>query len=100
MPQTGQLRHKITIEQLSATQDPNTGEMIEAWSTFATTLAAIAPLSGRELLTAQQVASNVSARVIIRYQDGVNPSMRVNRQGAIYSIEAVIPDSESGTRSW
>jgi len=50
----GTLRHLVLIEQKTAgTPDPVTGEAPVTWTTFATTYAAIEPLSGREFLAAQ-----------------------------------------------
>lgn len=51
----GTLRHLVTIEQKTQTQDSTTGEMVDSWSTFATSYAGIYPMSGREFVAAMQL---------------------------------------------
>lgn len=100
MSLVGNLRHKVTIEAQAQTQDPNTGEIIIGWVTFAETMAQIQPMKGSELLRAQELASKVSVTITIRYRDGILPEMRVRRaNGKLYNIEAVLEDSDSG-REW
>jgi len=96
--QTGKLRHRIRIEQNTTSQDPQTGAMIDGWAEFATVWAEIVPASGREFIAASASQSAVSGRIKIRKLDGINASMRaVNvRTGAVYNIEAVLPDPVSG----
>lgn len=93
----GKLRHRVTIEQLIVEQDSD-GAQIESWvNPFGMDLwAEIQPLSGRELIASQSLQSEVKARIIIRYRDGVVPTMRVLHRGNIYNIAAVIPDIKTG----
>jgi SPP1 family predicted phage head-tail adaptor len=93
----GKLRHRIVIEALSVDIDSD-GAQSELWiDWFGTPLwAEIQPLSGRELIAAQSIQSKVSARIIMRYREGIIPSMRVVHRGQYYNIEAVIPDQKSG----
>lgn len=89
----GELRHKVVIQQESGIRDPDSGEIIPGWSTFAEVWAEVVDLSGREYWSAQQVQSQVSTRVRIRYLDGVKPTMRVAHGSRTLQIEAVIdPD--------
>lgn len=91
----GKLRHRIALQALVAgsPQQKPTGEPDESWATFATVYGAIRPLSGRELLAAQQVASLVDHEIEIRYRAGITAKMRALFEGVIYNIEAVLdPD--------
>ena len=89
----GILRHRITLQSLTTTQDPVTGETTPTWTDFAADVPAeVVPLSGREFLSAAATQAEVSARMTIRYQPGVLPTMRVLFDGAIYNIAAVLPD--------
>ena len=96
----GKLRHLVAFESPVVTVDSN-GESAEEWvAAFSgqQISAAIEPLSGRELVAAQQVHSRVTTRIIVRYRPGILPEMRVSHRGTRYNIEAVVPDAESGYR--
>lgn len=93
----GRLRHRVTIEQKVTTRDPDTGAPITAWQTWAANVAAeVAPLSVKEFLAAQQLQSEVSARITIRYRSGVLATMRIRFKGQIYNIAGALPDAVSG----
>ncbi|ROO30431.1 head-tail adaptor protein [Salinisphaera orenii MK-B5] len=91
----GQLRHKVTLQAQQETRSEY-GEIIVDWVTLARVWAHVAPQSGREYFAAQQVQSEVSTRVTIRYRDDVNATMRLQHRGQTYRIEAVMADDGSG----
>lgn len=93
---SGDLRHKIALQAQTNAQDPVTGEMVRTWATVAETWAQIVPMSGREFIAAAAEQSEVQGRMVIRYRDGVDASMRVLYRGMYYNILAVLPDMESG----
>ena len=92
----GSLRHVVTIESPTKTQD-STGSIVQSWATYDTVRAAIEPISGREFFSASQAQSSVTTRIRIRYLDGVTPKMRVSHDSDYYDIQAVLPDT-TGTR--
>lgn len=63
----GALTRRITLQQRATTQDTFGGQSI-TWTDVATVWAAVEPLTGRELLSAQAVQSTVSHQITIRYQ--------------------------------
>lgn len=77
-------------------QDPVTGEMVTTWVTVAQAWAEIVPMSGREFLSAGAEQSEVRGRMVIRYREDVDSSMRVVHRGRYYNILAALPDAESG----
>lgn len=83
----GRLRHRITIEQATPTQD-DFGQEIIAWSTLATVWAEKRDLSGRELFQAQQVSSQVTTQFRIRHRTDVGGGERIVHDGVTYNIEA------------
>lgn len=92
----GRLRHRITIERPLYTQDA-AGAGVTTWTVFADDVpAGVSPLSAKEFLAAQQVQSQVVARITTRYRPGLDASMRIRHRGAIYNIAGVIPDPGSG----
>lgn len=96
----GPLRHRITIQQRSQLQDPETGEMITGWTDWpqpgAKHWARIEPLSARDFIAAQAVQSQVTGRIVLRYREGMLPTMRILYRNKIYSIHGVLPDADSG----
>jgi SPP1 family predicted phage head-tail adaptor len=86
--QSGKLRHKVLIESAAEAQD-SFGEPDPTWSTFGTAWAAIAPLTGREAVTAQQIDAQIDHKVTIRYLAGVAPKMRVKFGSRIFNIISV-----------
>lgn len=95
----GPLRHRITIEELTTSQDSD-GALEEAWLPIGPPVSAsIVALSGRELIAAAAVQSKVGTRITMRYRPGIKAAQRVLHRGLIYNIDAVIPDMKSGVHS-
>ena len=72
------LKHRISIYR---PPDPEidvdeAGQPLDEWIPVAETWAAIIPLSGRELATAQQVDAEVTTRIEIRYRTGIDRTMK------------------------
>lgn len=95
--EAGALRHRIAIDRLVTTQDPQTGALAETWEPVATDVpAAITPLSGNEFISAAKLSAQVTARITIRYRSGLNSAMRIRHSNAVYEIVAILPDNKSG----
>jgi len=107
--EAGRLRHRVRIEQSvlvvdsngDAIQDPNTGETTNEWVEVATVWAAIEPISGREFIQSQSTQSQITARIVIRFREGINAAMRLvhvrrNMADTTYNIHALLADKESG----
>lgn len=88
----GELRHRITIQTLSATKD-ECGHPV-GWDDVATVWAKVEDLSGREYFIAKQAtATQVSTRITIRYRTDIKPEMRIVDGSRIFDIEAILdPD--------
>ena len=89
----GEIRKRIVIEQRSTAQDTFGGQ-VTTWSVVATVWAGIRPMSGRELITAQAVQSEVTHQIIMRYQAGIAARMRVRHDGRLFNILAVLDQNE------
>lgn len=107
--EAGRLRHEVRIEKLEnlldsngeVIQDESTGTVAQAWVEVATVRAAIEPLSAREFIQSQATQSQITARVIIRFRDGLNAAMRLvhvrrDRDDVIYNPHGFLADKESG----
>lgn len=91
----GKLRHEVTIEAPTDTQDA-TGAATVTWSTFATVWAGFEPLTGREYFEAAARRAEATGRFWLRELAGVTTRMRVDHAGAHYDIDAVIPPEKPG----
>jgi SPP1 family predicted phage head-tail adaptor len=72
------LRHRISLYR---PPDPEVdvdeaGQPLDEWIPITKTWAAIIPLQGRELATAQQVNAEVTTRIEIRYRSGIDRTMK------------------------
>lgn len=95
--QAGKLRHRVTIQQLASTQDPQSGAMVDNWETVADSVpASIEPLSARDFIAAQARQSEVTARIVIRHRQGIRAGMRILHRNAVYMVQGVLPDAKSG----
>lgn len=104
----GRLRHQVRIEELvdvidssgEPVRDPQ-GEFLKEWVEVATVWAAIEPLSAREFIQSASLQSQITAKIIIRKRDGLDPSMQlvhmVNGVPATYYDPAgFLADKDSG----
>lgn len=94
------LRHRVTISELVTLQDPNTGAKTEDFlPLFINEPAEVYALSGREFIAASTTQAEVTTRITVRRQAGeVRARMRVEHDGALYNIAAVLPDFKE--RQW
>jgi len=90
----GRLRHRVEIQKQRQSRDSE-GGVVVAWEKVATVWAGIEPLSAREKLMADQVQSELVARIVIRYMDGIDSSMRIKHGSKVYNIAGVIADNET-----
>ena len=95
-PGAGKLKHMVTIESLTQTRDAE-GGMVDTWSLFATSWAAIKNLSGNERTVTAQGGKTAEARTefTIRYLPGVTAKMRVVYNDKFYDIAHVNDYDES-----
>ncbi|ENM0054915.1 phage head closure protein [Stenotrophomonas maltophilia] len=91
----GRLRHRVLIQQQVTTKDSDGVEQT-AWVDVATVWASVEPLSAREFIQSGQTQSAVTARITMRYRDGLSPSMRLVHRGEIFNIAGLLPDKVSG----
>jgi SPP1 family predicted phage head-tail adaptor len=87
------LRHRVTVQSFTTSQDESTGAITDAWTDLATSVPAeVYPLSGREFIAAQSLQAGVTTKITIRFDDRIDPKMRIAHDGTLYAIKAVLPD--------
>lgn len=87
--QAGRLRHRLTIEQRSASRDALGGQST-AWETFATVWGDAQPSRGVEFVSLRAAQSDISIKFTIRHMEGITPAMRVQWAGNPYPIVQII----------
>ena len=93
----GKLRQRLTIQQPTETRGPS-GAALEAWREFARVWGAVEPLRGREFFAAQEIHSEVTTRIRIRYLAGITANMRILLDNRIFLILHPPIDQEMGHR--
>lgn len=83
----GKLRHRVSIQRM-ATQRDAAGQQLQVWTEFASVLADIRPLRGREFLSAQQINSEIDTEIELRYLEGVTARDRVVHGATVYNIKS------------
>ena len=89
MVNIGRMNHRVVLQSKTSTQDA-TGSAVETWKTKGTLWAEVVPLNSREYWAAQQVQSDVTHRVSIRYYDGLRPDWRMKFGTRLFDIRSVI----------
>ena len=72
----GRMRHKVELHEVTKNQD-GYGEQVPTYTKYDDVWAEIEPLTGRELLHAQQVSAELTVRIRIRYHGTVKSEDRV-----------------------
>lgn len=88
--EAGNLRHRIELQFESKTQDSTGDPVSDGWTTFATRWAFVKPLTGREVVQAQQIHAETTHSITLRYMNGINEAHRVLYEGRDFQILSVI----------
>lgn len=93
---TGRLHQRIELRRNGEYQDAS-GAWTSGWMAVGTFWAAVEPLTGKERISADSVASVTDVRVILRYQPGVAAGDRIRHDGKDMNVVTVI-DRDSRNR--
>lgn len=91
----GKLRHRVTIQRRVDSRT-SVGDVKVNWADVGTVWAAVEPVSVREFIAGQSMQSQVTARITIRYRDGLTGDMRILFRDRIYNPQGWLSDPESG----
>ncbi len=89
----GLLRHRLTIEEpIDSTGGGVSASRKQVFEDSRTVWGAVWPLRGNELLTAQQLGSEITSRIRIRYTAGITPRhrLRLGDTTTYYDIVSII----------
>lgn len=85
----GQLRHRVAVQKAVETQS-SSGEITVEWQILNWTWAAIMPLEGREFDAANQVKSESSHEIRLRYDSSLTSEHRILYGTRVFEINAVL----------
>lgn len=86
---SGKLRNTIVVERAVKTPDGG-GGADNTWQTVATIRAYIKPISGGERFQAMRLEADTTHRIFIRYRSDLLTSDRINYNGRLFQIRALI----------
>jgi SPP1 family predicted phage head-tail adaptor len=97
---SSRLRHRLTLQQEVLTPD-GAGGYARTWSNIADLWAEIIPFSGnmnrsQETTVAAQLQSEISHRILLRYQSGVTAGMRLLFGSRAFNIISIANREEAG----
>ncbi len=97
MISAGRLRHTVQIERNTASLD-SYGDETDSWALFATRRASIEPIRGREYWTAQEQESEITHRIMMRYDSKIGTITTKDRlrfKTRIFDIKSVLNNRET-----
>lgn len=93
--QSGQLRHRVSIQHLSGSVSDGVGNVRQTWTDVYTDIpASIEPIASRELYAAEKTETKNSHKITIRYMDGINSKMRVVFGSRMFNIDGILNKDE------
>ncbi len=92
----GRLRHRVTVQQKSVARTSSGAENV-TWTNVGTFWARVQPLQGREYMEGRAQASDISTRILLRFQPGTTftDAMRATWDGHTYQVVSVIEPDEA-----
>lgn len=71
----GALRHRVSFETVAMSQDAYGGVHQDTTTPFVTLWGDVQDLSGRELYAAQELHSQITTKITVRFYPGIVPAM-------------------------
>jgi SPP1 family predicted phage head-tail adaptor len=88
-PHIGSLNQPITIEVNNPAPSAGSGQLVDNWTAYKKTLAAIGDNSGTEKEKSESEISTLMTVFTIRYFPGITAKMRINYDGDYYNIKYI-----------
>ena len=85
----GKLKNTISIERELSTSD-GSGGSVNAWAKILSTKAYVKPTTGGERFTAQRLEAKITHKVYVRFNPIIKTSDRINFNGRLMQIRAII----------
>ena len=91
---SSRLKRRVEIVRRYTNKDEY-GELETGFKTVKTVYAEVKPVTGKSFFAAQQVNSEITHQVLIRYTDGIAPNMMVRFKGRMFEILYVMNYNEA-----
>jgi len=91
----GPLRHRVAINNPAASQDEYGDDSARTYTTAATVWASVEPISGREMLSAQQQHAETSHRIRMRFTTNVTQESRLVWESRTFEVVSLIDNKET-----
>lgn len=88
----GAMRHRVELQAKTTSHDDHGGP-VQTWKTVATVWASLEATSTREFFAAQQVQSEVTQRIRIRFRADIDATMRVVHKDRVFDIVGILPNN-------
>jgi len=85
----GALRHRILFQSVGSTVDSFGTTINTTPTTIATLWGSIEPISGREMDLIHEVQAEVTHKVVIRYNSGIDAADQFTHDSRVFNIESV-----------
>ena len=95
--QIARLRHRLTIMRPVRSGDEGGGATV-VWTALASVWGQVSARSGREIVQGDTSSARGSFRIVMRYRNDVDATMRLNLGARVFEILAV--RDEDGTKRW
>lgn len=89
----GKMRHRVVVQSASESRAAD-GGVTFTWSDVSTRWASIEPASGKEFLSSQQVAAEVTHKITLRNYDTLTPQHRLKFGTRYFNIISVLRPDE------
>lgn len=91
------LRHRVKLHRKISSRSPTGAVKVAQWEHVLTLWAEFTPMSVKDVINAQAVQTNITARAKIRYRTDVDSAMRLEHAGRMYEIVGEpLADNASG----
>ena len=85
----GDLRHKITFQQLTVAND-SYNYPTQTWTDQITTYAAIWPVRGVEKVEGMKLEAELTHKIRVRYKKDIVPKMRIKFKARYFDILSIV----------
>ena len=91
----GKLNKRVNIQSVTETRD-DSGGVVETWTTEITVWVSIESMTGKELFAAQELQSEITHKINMRYLTGMTTKKRILYGSRIFNILSVDMDTKQG----
>ena len=85
----GSLNKKVEFQSLTKTKN-SFKEVVDGWTKFAEAYVSILPLKSSEKFLSKKTSAEVTHKILMRFMDGIKPSMQIVHGSRVFKIDGII----------